>query len=235
MRPGPLRDFPFAVLLLAATALFASAPACGSSHPGFASDSGSDATTGDDAGDDSQSLGEGGSHGAVTALAITPAASTLLVTNPMAPPTATLTAVATYADGTMGPVGASWTLDRLDIASIGAGNGVVTPTASTFGTAKVTAAAGGQKASATVTVSLKATLDLGNVSSGDRGLLDGATMPIRPSRRSPTLTMPPSSRAACCRPSSSGTAAPRATATRCTTQRRASTSRSTSPRTRRAA
>jgi len=177
MRPGPLPAFPFAVVLLAVAALVASAPACGSSHPGFAPDSGSDATTGDDAGDDSQSLGEGGSHGAVTALAITPAASTLLVTNPMAPPTATLTAVATYADGTMGPVGASWTIDRLDIASVGAGNGVVTPTGSTFGTAKVTAAAGGQKAGATVTVSLKGTLNLGNVSPGDQGLLDGATMP----------------------------------------------------------
>src|SRR5579871_4461068 len=66
--------------------------------------------------------------GGPTGLSIQPATVELVVTDPANPPSARLTASAIYADGSAQPVSASWTVDRLDIASVGAGNGAVTAT-----------------------------------------------------------------------------------------------------------
>src|SRR5579862_1272844 len=68
------------------------------------------------------------SHGKLTALTINPPTSKITVANPAKPPTSQLKAVAQYSDGSSAPVAASWTLDRVDIAGIGAGTGLVTPT-----------------------------------------------------------------------------------------------------------
>ena len=112
---------------------------------------------------------------AVTSLAITPATATLTVTNPAMVPTQALLATATLADGTSEPASASWTIDRLDIASVGAGSGILTPTGTTFGVVTVTAAAMGVTATAQVTVSLVSTLNVGMLSPTDQAALGGAT------------------------------------------------------------
>ncbi len=168
------------VLALASAAL---APACGSSNQngGFtpdASNSGGDGSAGDDgATSDGPSFGGDSSHGAVVTLSVTPATSTITVTNPASPPTATLAAVATYADGTNAKVPASWTVDRFDIASISAGGGIVTPTGTTYGVVTATASAAGKKATGAVTVALKAAINPGNVPPAGQTSLNGATTP----------------------------------------------------------
>ena len=129
-----MRSLHLCLLVAAEAALVASAASCGkggshaSGGPGGAGVGGSDAGMGGDG----LVIDFDSGHGAVIALSIVPPSSTITVTNPMMPPTQALTAEATYADKTMAPISASWTLDRLDIASVGAGNGVVTPTGTTF-------------------------------------------------------------------------------------------------------
>jgi hypothetical protein len=177
------RPLPTLALVFAVTCAAALAPGCGSSNQnsGFAPDASTDGSSGGDGspGDgasDGPSFGGDGSHGVLTALIVTPANSTITVTNPMSPPTATLKAVATYADGSMGDVSASWTVDRFDIASIGAGSGIVTPTGGTFGLVTATATALGKTATAKIAVSLKESINPGNIAPGQQTSLDGATM-----------------------------------------------------------
>jgi hypothetical protein len=187
MKPMALsssRPTAFATLLLAAAVTGANLAACGGSphSGGFDSDGGSEDATkpSRDASHDAPNLSfDSPSHGAVTGLTISPGTSNITVTKPAKPPTLSLEAIATYKDGTTGPVSASWTVARPDIAGIGAGTGIVTPTGTTFGAVPVTAKALGKTASATVTVALKEVLAAGTVPvpSSARSALDGATTP----------------------------------------------------------
>jgi hypothetical protein len=159
------------VVTVGATVAGAACGGSGSQGNGFAGgpDGGLDATT------DAPNFNADSSHGAVMSITVTPATTTLTVTDPTMPPTAQLSAVAKYADGTSGPVDASWTVDRPDIAGVGAGTGLVTPSATTFGAVSVTASAGGMSAGASVTVKLVAKINPGNVSGSAQTALDGAT------------------------------------------------------------
>jgi len=114
-------------------------------------------------------------HGAPKSLAVVPANSTLDVTDVTNLPNAKLTAQIAYTDGTTTTVSASWTLDRFDIASVGAGTGVVEPTGTVFGAVTVTASAMGLTGSTKLTVTLHATVNLSSVPAGDGMLLAGAT------------------------------------------------------------
>jgi hypothetical protein len=116
-----------------------------------------------------------GDHGAPKSLAVVPASSTLQVTDVTNLPNAKLTAQVTYTDGTTGTVSASWTIDRFDIASIGAGTGVVEPTGTVFGVVTATATALGLTGSTKLTVSLQTTVNLSNIPAGDAMQLAGAT------------------------------------------------------------
>jgi hypothetical protein len=107
-------------------------------------------------------------------LEIDPADSVITVTDLATTQTASLTAKATFADGSKRGVPASWTLDRSDIAGIGAGTGVVTTSNATFGKCNVTAKALGLEAKTTITVKLQARIALG-VDPGDQSKLDAAT------------------------------------------------------------
>ena len=118
----------------------------------------------------------GSDHGAPQSLTITPASSTLAVTDLSNPPSTSLTAQITFTDGTSAAASASWSLDRLDIASIGAGTGQLVPTTTAFGKVTVTAQAQGLSATATVTVTLQATVNSENVPSSDAAKLAAATM-----------------------------------------------------------
>jgi hypothetical protein len=161
------------VLGLVAVGAVVAAAACGGSGSqgdnGFGGDSGLDGTT------DGPLFNADANHGAVMSISVTPATTTLTVTDTTMPPTAQLSALAKYADGTTGPVDASWTVNRPDIAGVGAGTGLVTPSATTFGDVSVTATAGGQSAGASVTVKLLAKINPGNVSGSAQTALDGAT------------------------------------------------------------
>jgi hypothetical protein len=106
---------------------------------------------------------------------LTPGAATLTVTNPSSPASTTLTATAEYSNGTKETVTATWSLDRLDIASIGASTGKLTATATTFGAVHVTAMAAGFSAKATVTVDGKWSENPGMLSSAQRSALGAAT------------------------------------------------------------
>lgn len=119
--------------------------------------------------------GFGVDHGAPQSLTITPANPTLAVTDLKNLPNLTLSAQITFTDGTSATIPSSWTADRIDIASVGAGNGVVQPTGTVFGRVSVTAQADGLKASTTVTVTAKATVNLDTIPPGDVAKLAGAT------------------------------------------------------------
>jgi hypothetical protein len=114
---------------------------------------------------------------AVTSLEIDPATSSLVVSDLAAPPSVTLRAIAVYADGTKAPTtAASWTLDRFDVASVGAGTGVVKATGKLGGNVIVNATLGTLTATAKVTVSLKLAIDPGGaVPPADRATLTAAT------------------------------------------------------------
>ncbi len=116
----------------------------------------------------------GTDHGAPESLVITPANSTIAITDLTSLPSVTLAVQLTYTDGTMATVPASWTIDRFDIASIGAGSGVVQPTGNVFGKATVTAVADGLQATTTVTVTVQATVNLSNIPPADVAKLAGA-------------------------------------------------------------
>jgi hypothetical protein len=142
----------------------------GSGGNGFAGgDSGLDATT------DAPVFNDDANHGAVMSITVSPATTTLTVTNTATPPTAQLSAIAKYADGSSAPVDASWTVNLPNIAGVGAGTGLVTPTGSTFGAVSVTATVGAMSAGASVTVNLVAKINPGNVSGSAQTSLDGAT------------------------------------------------------------
>ena len=111
----------------------------------------------------------------VQSLNIVGGGAQLQVTDLTAPPTVVLRAQATYVDGTQAPVPASWSIDRIDIATIGAGDGTVTPAGGAYGTATVTASAFGLTATAPVSVTLLANVVLSGVSNGDQGALAAAT------------------------------------------------------------
>jgi hypothetical protein len=113
--------------------------------------------------------------GAAQSLAVTPATTTLLVTDLSALPSTRFTAMVTFADGTSAPIDASWSIDRLDIATVGAGNGVVTASGAAFGAATVTASVGGLTAQATITIALKASVLATTVSPADQSTLSAAS------------------------------------------------------------
>jgi hypothetical protein len=117
----------------------------------------------------------GADHGAPQSLAIMPANSTVPVTDLTNPPSQQLSAQLTFTDGTSAMVPASWSIDRFDIASIGAGSGVVQPTGSVFGVVTVTALAQGLSTTTTVKVTLQATVNMNNLSPGDVTALASAT------------------------------------------------------------
>jgi hypothetical protein len=155
--------------------------ACGNQSP---SSFGGMRGAGDGGGDGAHSrVDSGGPHsltsdanrGAAKELAVTPATSMLTVTNVASPPSETLQAFATYADGAKVAVSASWTVDRPDIALVSAGGGTLTPTGTTFGLVTVTAAAAGLTATATVAVGFVGTLNLGGLTSAEQTTLTTAT------------------------------------------------------------
>jgi hypothetical protein len=170
----------FASLGLAFVAFALVAHGCGSgdsSNNGFSPDNDAGDQDGTAPGSDGAVPSFDSSHGAMTALTITPATAQLTVTDLAAPPNQPLTATAKYADGTSSTIAASWTLDRPDIASIGAGTGLFTASAAVFGDVVVTAKAGSLSATAKINVALKLATNPGNVSGGQQGQLDGATTP----------------------------------------------------------
>ena len=114
---------------------------------------------------------------ALASIEIDPATSTLTVSDLKAPPSVTLHAIGVYADGTKSPIAsASWTLDRFDVASVGAGSGVVQATGKLGGDVVVTATVGAMTATAKVKVTLKLELDPGGaVPPADRLTLGAAT------------------------------------------------------------
>ncbi len=112
--------------------------------------------------------------GTAQSLAVTPSTTSLLVTDLSMLPATAFTATAKFPDGSTTPVDASWSIDRLDIATVGAGNGVVTAAGTAFGTATVTASAFGLTAQAKVTVSLKTSVLATTVSPADQTSLAGA-------------------------------------------------------------
>ncbi len=170
--------------LVLATLLGALLVACGSAQNSFG-DAGADATsTGHEDAKVGMRLGPqrdtGGGKlggGTVVSLSVSPASSTLTVTDQAAPATTTLVATAHYSGGMSATVPASWSVDRLDIASIGPGSGVLTPTGTTFGTVHVTAAADGLTATATVAVTAKLSQNPGMLTMAAEGQLSGATTP----------------------------------------------------------
>jgi hypothetical protein len=161
---------------------FAVAAACGNSGKGggFAapgSDAGgaADATLGEDA--NTPNLGNQDS-GPAQSLAISPAGATLTVTSLTAPfPTQAFTANATFSGGAVAATQATWSLDRLDIASIDPNGGVLTPSGGTFGVVTVTATALGLTATTTITVVLNATIDTAGLTPPQESTLAGATTP----------------------------------------------------------
>jgi Tol biopolymer transport system component len=172
-----VRDLALIVAIVSGVAF--SAASCGGGGNGGLGAGKGDASSGDDAGGAS----EGGfvfdtGNRSIVSIAISPAASTLTVTDPKSPPSTTLSAVATYDDGSTGPVPAAWTLDRYDLASIGASTGTVTASGTAGGVVNVTATVNGKTASTTVTVNLQLTVSLaGAPSASVASLLGAATDP----------------------------------------------------------
>jgi hypothetical protein len=134
------------------------------------SNCGSDGSTGD-----GNVPNFGSDHGAPKGLTITPANPTLAVMDLKNLPSQPLTAQITFTDGTTANIAASWTIDRIDIASVGAGTGLVQPTGAVFGRATVTAQADGLKATTTVTVTVQATVNLDSVPNADVAQLAAAS------------------------------------------------------------
>jgi hypothetical protein len=130
--------------------------ACGSSSESVFGNPNDEAGAGGSSGDNPGGGGFGGggdaSTRAIASLAIDPASATLDLTG--APfPTEQLTAIATFADGTTGPVPASWSATNAAVGGID-GSGLYTPRGTKGGLVTVTANAGGQTATATLTVKL---------------------------------------------------------------------------------
>ncbi len=104
-------------------------------------------------------LSEGGlAMKRVTALAVNPPSVTIEVQDGTSSPV-TLTAVATYDDGSSGPVTAAWQFDRADLAMVDGGTGTVTARGNRGGKGAITATASGIDASGEVVVKLHLTSD----------------------------------------------------------------------------
>src|SRR5450631_366788 len=120
----------FVVVVASAVANVAACGGGGSPHGGFGDGGGGGGSGGHGQQDatthDSPHLDFDTSHGALTSLSITPPTATITVTNPAKPPTTQLKAVAKYMDGSTATVSASWTVNRVDIAGVGAGTGLIT-------------------------------------------------------------------------------------------------------------
>ena len=128
----------FGVLLFGlAVAVAGYGAGCGSDNGNGGGFGDVDASNGD-AQSDVGNIDFDANHGAAKSLVIEPADAVVDVTNLAMLPTKALTAKVTFADNTTSATPASWTIDRLDIATIGAGTGVVTATGGTFGKANVT-------------------------------------------------------------------------------------------------
>jgi hypothetical protein len=111
-----------------------------------------------------------------TSLAITPADGTLDVTDLAALPSQQLTARVTYDDGsTATALGVTWSVDRLDIATIASGGGTVTASGSAFGKTTITAKAQGLTATTSLTVRLHVTQNLAGLAAADVAKLAAAT------------------------------------------------------------
>ena len=165
----------FGVLLFGlAVAVAGYGAGCGSDNGNGGGFGDPDASNGD-AQSDVGNIDFDANHGAAKALVIEPADAVVDVTNLGMLPTKALTAKVTFADNTTSATPASWTIDRLDIATIGAGTGVVTATGGTFGKANVTATALSLTAKTTITFNLKTSTNPGNVPGADQTLLNGAT------------------------------------------------------------
>ena len=150
---------------------------CGTSHESEAPDASARADADSDAaGPDSGPVfkPQDGSTAKAQSLSVSPSTTTLLVTDLSALPSTAFTATAKFADGTTSRGNASWSIDRLDIASVGAGDGVVAASGMAFGSATVTAAAYGLTAQATITVGLKTSVLATTVSASDQASLAGA-------------------------------------------------------------
>lgn len=169
-------------VVLSVSALFAAA--CGSSD-------GSGFPDGNGTGDDGGVSGEGGgpigpSFGneggapmkGIKALAIDPPTASLLVEVGQAPPTQAFKVTATYVDGTKSVLsnGITFSVTSPQVGAIG-GNGLYAPSGAQGGHVVVTAAAGGQKATATVDVKLHATRVAGGVDATSQAQLRAAATP----------------------------------------------------------
>ncbi|MEO8875917.1 MAG: hypothetical protein ABI461_10040, partial [Polyangiaceae bacterium] len=122
-------------------------------------------------------LGGGEQDGASTkpidSLAIDPATAALDVT--IAPyPTKQFTATAHFHDGTTGPVPANWTASNAPVGSVD-GSGLYKTSGNQGGPVTITAAAGGQTATATLTVSLHQISNPAGLDAATQASLLGAT------------------------------------------------------------
>lgn len=152
-------------------ALFALAPSCAAGNENTDNGDGGDV-------DGGQTDGTGfdlGDKGAPTALAVDPASTALTVTDPKAPPSVALKAIATFSDGTHAELPASWSLDHYDVASVGAASGVVTATGNSGGKVTVTATVGTLTATAVVTVAINLTVHHDLLDPTDETALGAAT------------------------------------------------------------
>ncbi len=157
-----------------AVAVAAYGAGCGSDNGNNGGFGDQDASIGD-AQNDVGNIDFDANHGAAKTLVIEPADAIVDVTDLAMLPTKALAAKVTFADNTTSATPASWTIDRLDIATIGAGTGAVTSTGATFGKANVTATALSLTAKTTITFRLKTSTNPGNVPGADQTLLNGAT------------------------------------------------------------
>lgn len=145
-------------IVLAAALSLVFAHACGGDEGGVAGSGGSSGSGGNSGSSGSGGSGADGglnldgSQGNVVSLAVEPASATIDVTNGTSSPVA-FQAIATYDNGTKGPVSATWSFDRLDLALIDP-NGTLSAHGKKGGTGTVTATAGTQSATAQATINL---------------------------------------------------------------------------------
>lgn len=111
----------------------------------------------------SSTTGAGGSvfgdHGAVLSITVDPPTAVVDVSNGASSP-APFTCIGTHEDGFIGPIPASWTLDRPDLGAVGAGSGVFTAGGAQGGVGTITATVAGTPSALTATAQITVKLHL---------------------------------------------------------------------------
>jgi hypothetical protein len=183
MRSSPRARFFALVLALPASAALV-ASGCGSSGaPGTTGGSHAGTSTGTTSGGTGGNLGNGGGlgfggqidHGAIVAIDITPSAATLELANG-ATGKQPFQATAHYQDKTTSALDATWAATNIAVGSID-GSGVFSAMGAQGGVVTVTASAGGQTATATLTVKLHVVSNPGGVDAATQGILQQASAP----------------------------------------------------------